>query len=185
MTKHGIDLLDLELSCLYTISGARAMVKLDKSDLAILAALQRDGRMTKLRLAEVAGLSPTACWDRLRRLEDAGIIGGYEARLDAAKLGRFTTVIVEVTLKSHRHADFQRFEAAVRAEPLIIGCDATGGGVDYVLRVVATDIDAYQRMVDDLLASEIGIDRYFTYIVTKSIKRDVLPLEALLGRGSP
>jgi Lrp/AsnC family transcriptional regulator of ectoine degradation len=160
------------------------MVKLDKSDLAILAALQRDGRMTKLRLAEVAGLSPTACWDRLRRLEDAGVIGGYEARLDAAKLGRFTTVIVEVTLKSHRHADFQRFEAAVRAEPLIIGCDATGGGVDYVLRVVVTDIDAYQRMIDELLSTEIGIDRYFTYIVTKSIKRDVLPLEVLLGDGS-
>ena len=157
------------------------MIKLDRSDLAILAALQRDGRMTKLRLAQEVGMSPTACWDRLRRLEDAGVIAGYEARIDAQRLGRFATLIVEVTLKSHRQADFQRFEAAVRAEPLIVGCDATGGGIDYVLRVVAPDIDAYQRMIDDLLASEIGIDRYFTYVVTKSIKRGGLPLNVLLG----
>ena len=155
------------------------MLKLDKIDLKILAALQRDGRITKLSLAEEANLSAAACWERLRRLEKAGIIAGYAADIDAGKLGRFATVLVEIMLKSHRQADFQRFEAMVMRENAIVGCDAVGGGVDYVLRVVAADIDAYQRLVDRLLAEDFGIDRYFTYIVTKTIKSSGFPLDLL------
>ena len=147
-----------------------ATVKLDKFDLKILSTLQRDGRITKLRLAEAVNLSPTACWERLSRLERAGIISGYGARIDLDRLGRFTTVLVEVTLKSHRLSDFQRFEAAVQREPEIVACDATGGGVDYVMRVITHDIDSYQRVIDRLLAAEIGIERYFTYVVTKQVK---------------
>lgn len=160
------------------------MTKLDKIDLRILEALRRDGRMTKLRLAETVHLSPAACWERLARLEKTGIIAGYAARIDVGRLGRFTTVLVEVTLSSHRQADFQRFEAAVQNEPLIVACDATGGGVDYIMRVVAADIEAYQALIDRLLAAEIGIDRYVTYVVTKTIKdgRDAGPLlEAMAG----
>jgi Lrp/AsnC family transcriptional regulator, regulator of ectoine-degradation genes len=143
---------------------------LDKIDLKILAALQSDGRMTKLRLAEVVNLSPTACWERLSRLEKSGVITGYGARINMDKVARRTTVLVEITLKSHRRADFQRFEAAILKEPSILSCDATGGGVDYILKVASDDIDAYQRLIDRLLALELGIDRYFTYIVTKTVK---------------
>jgi Lrp/AsnC family transcriptional regulator of ectoine degradation len=153
------------------------MLKLDKIDLKILAALQRDGRITKLNLAAEAGLSAAACWERLRRLEKAGVIARYGAVIDAARLGRFATVLVEITLKSHRQADFQRFEAAMMREPAIVACDAVGGGIDYLLRVVTTDIDSYQRLIDALLEAEIGIDRYFTYIVTKTIKQTGFPLE--------
>ena len=155
------------------------MLKLDKIDLKILAALQRDGRITKLNLAEQANLSAAACWERLRRLEQAGVITGYTAGIDAAKLGRFTTILVEVALKSHRQIDFQRFEAAVMREPAIVGCDAVGGGVDYVLRIVAADIDAYQRLIDHLLGEDLSIDRYFTYVVTKTIKSSGFPLDIL------
>ena len=155
------------------------MLKLDKIDLKILAALQRDGRITKLNLAAEANLSAAACWERLRRLEKAGVISGYSASIDAAKLGRFATVLVEITLKSHRQADFQRFEAMVMREPAIVSCDAVGGGIDYLLRVVAPDIDSYQRLIDGLLSAEIGIDRYFTYIVTKTIKASGFPLETV------
>ena len=158
-------------------------MKLDDIDLKIVAALQRDGRMTKLSLAEAVNLSPTACWERLRRLETSGVIAGYAAQVDAEKLGHATTVLVEVTLKSHRHNDFQRFEAAIRAEPEIVACDATGGGIDYVLRVVTTDIDAYQRLIDRLLVAEIGIDRYFTYVVTKAVKGGPVPVELLVRNG--
>jgi Lrp/AsnC family transcriptional regulator of ectoine degradation len=159
-------------------------MKLDKIDLKILAALQRDGRMTKLSLAKAVNLSPTACWERLSRLEKSGVILGYTARIKLDAVVRQTTVIVEIMLKSHLMADFQRFEAAVLKEPLIVACDATGGGVDYVLRVVCEDVDAYQRLIDRLLTQDIRIERYFTYIVTKRVKA-VDPLETLPGiRGS-
>jgi Lrp/AsnC family transcriptional regulator, regulator of ectoine-degradation genes len=157
-------------------------MKLDELDIKILAALQREGRMTKLKLAETINLSPTPCWERLRRLEQAGVISGYHARLNLEKLARATMVLVEVTLKRHQHADFQRFEAAVRDVPEIVECYATGGGLDYVLKIVARDVDAYQRLIDRLLIDDVGIDRYFTYIVTKPVKESgALPLDRLLN----
>lgn len=152
-------------------------MKLDAIDLRILDAVQRDGRITKLKLAEVAGLSPTPCWLRLRRLEQAGLIAGWQARLNPRRVAAFATVLVEVTLANHRQADFDRFERAVGAMEEVIACWSVGGGVDYFLKVVARDIDAYQRLIDRMLAAEIGIDRYFTYIVTKAVKEDApLPL---------
>lgn len=145
-------------------------MKLDAIDLKIIAALRRDGRMTKLKLAEAANLSPAACWERLRRLEDSGVIKGYTAIVDLEADARRTTVIVEISLKSHQQADFRRFEEAVAREPAIIACDATGGGIDYILRVVVPDIDSYQRLIDRLLAPQIGIERYFSYVVTKTVR---------------
>lgn len=145
-------------------------MKLDKIDLRILSALQNDGRMTKLRLAEAVNLSPTACWERLSRLEKNGVITGYSARINLDKLARRTTVLVEIMLKSHQQSDFQRFEAAVLKEPAIISCDATGGGVDYILKIVSDDIDSYQRLIDKLLRLDLGIERYFSYVVTKAVK---------------
>jgi Lrp/AsnC family transcriptional regulator of ectoine degradation len=133
-----------------------AGVRLDAIDLRILDAIQRDGRITKLKLAEMVGLSPTPCWMRLRKLQ-------------------------EVTLRTHRQADFDRFERVVRDLPEIVACWSVGGGVDYLLKVMTRDIDAYQRLVDGLLEREIGIDRYFTYIVIKTVKEQtVLPLAKLL-----
>jgi Lrp/AsnC family transcriptional regulator of ectoine degradation len=153
-------------------------MKLDKIDMKILSALQGDGRMTKLRLAEAVNLSPTACWERLSRLEKHGVITGYTVRINPEKFARRTTVLVEIMLKSHQQSDFQRFEAAILREPMIISCDATGGGVDYILKVASPDIDAYQRLIDRLLTLDLGIERYFTYIVTKNVKAiDPLPLD--------
>jgi len=145
-------------------------MKLDAIDLRILAAVQRDGRITKLRLAELAGLSPTPCWLRLRKLEQAGLIAGYHARLAPRRVAPFATVLVEVTLANHRQADFDRFERAIAALEAVTDCWSVGGGVDYILKVVARDIDSYQRLIDRMLAEEIGIDRYFTYIVTRTVK---------------
>jgi Lrp/AsnC family transcriptional regulator of ectoine degradation len=155
--------------------------KLDPIDLKILDAIQRDGRITKLALAEKVGLSPTPCWMRLRKLEKAGIVSGYHARIAMRVVAPVATVLMEVTLASHRQADFDRFERVIRDIPEIIACWSVGGGVDYVLKVMARDIDAYQRLVDGLLDREIGIDRYFTYIVTKTVKDEItLPVADLL-----
>jgi len=156
-------------------------MKLDAIDLRILDAVQRDGRITKLALAECVGLSPTPCWIRLHKLEQAGIISGYHARLAPRRLAPIASVILQITLASHRQADFDRFERAVVAQPEILACWSVGGGVDYFLKVMTRDIDAYQRLVDRLLAEGIGIDRYFTYIVTRTVKEDGAIPSALLA----
>ena len=128
--------------------------------------------------------SPTPCWERLKRLEKAGLIKGYRAEIDLERLGRPATILVEVTLKQHRYDDFQRFENAIRHVEEVVECYATGGGIDYLLKVIAPDIDAYQRLVDGLLDRELGIDRYFTYIVTKTVKEDtVLPVSSFTAIG--
>ena len=160
-------------------------MKLDSIDLRILDAIQRDGRITKVELAERAGLSPTPCWVRLRKLEKAGIVTGYHARIAPRRIAPVTSVLMEVTLANHRQADFDRFERTIAAVPEVVACWAVGGGFDYILKVMAPDIDAYQQLVDGLLEREIGIERYFTYIVTKTVKDDqVLPIAALLPVGS-
>lgn len=156
-------------------------MKLDAIDLRILEAIQENGRITKLALAEKAGLSPTPCWLRLRKLEKAGIVSGYHARIAVRRIAPLASVLMEVTLANHRQADFDRFERAVASTPQIVACWSVGGGVDYILKIMAPDIDAYQRLVDGLLDRELGIDRYFTYIVTKTVKEEtVLPLGTLL-----
>ena len=159
------------------------MTKLDAIDLKILDAIQRDGRITKLALAEKIGLSPTPAWLRLRKLEKAGIVGSYHAKLDMRAVAPIATVLVEVTLRSHRQADFERFERVVRMAPEIVSCWSVGGGIDYMLKVVTRDIDAYQRLIDALLEQEIGIDRYFTYIVTRTIKEnEPIPVGGLFAK---
>jgi Lrp/AsnC family transcriptional regulator, regulator of ectoine-degradation genes len=157
-------------------------VPLDAIDLRILEAIQREGRITKLALAEKVGLSPTPCWNRLRRLEKAGVISGYHARVAIRLIAPVATVLMQVTLGNHRQADFDRFERAIRNIPEITACWSVGGGVDYFLKVMARDVDAYQRLVDGLLEREIGIERYFTYIVTKAVKEEtVLPVGEIVA----
>ena len=155
-------------------------MKLDAIDLRILEAVQSDGRITKLALAEKVGLSPTPCWMRLRKLEKAGIIAGYHAHLSPRKIAPIASVMVEITLANHRQSDFDRFERAVATIPEITACWSVGGGVDYIAKIIAPDIDAYQRLIDNLLDRELGIERYFTYIVTKTVKEETaLPIAAL------
>lgn len=148
----------------------KASLKLDAVDLRILEAVQENARITKLALAEKVGLSATPCWLRLRKLEEAGIVTGYHARIAYRKIAPIAHVIVQITLGNHRQSDFDRFERAIMAIPEIVSCWSVGGGVDYFLMIVARDIDGYQRLIDRLLDQNIGIERYFTYIVTKLVK---------------
>jgi Lrp/AsnC family transcriptional regulator of ectoine degradation len=159
-----------------------ALIYLDPTDLRILTEIQRDGRITKLALAEKVGLSPTPCWTRLKRLEERGIIVGYNARLALRQVAPWVLVLVELTLRNHRQSDFDQFERVVKEVPEIMTCWAVGGGVDYVLKTIAKDVNTYQILIDGLLARDIGIDRYFTYIVTKVVKDDPeIPLASLLS----
>ena len=160
-------------------------MKLDAADLRILKEIQNDGRITKLALAERVGLSPTPCWNRLKKLEDSGIVMGYRTRIRMRAIAPIAEVLVEVTLGNHRQADFDRFERAIREAPEVVSCWSVGGGVDYILKVVSPGIDHYQRLVDGWLAREIGIARYFTYIVTRTVKEEIdAPVELLALRPS-
>lgn len=145
-------------------------MRLDRYDIQILQILQQQGRITKTDLAQAINLSVSPCWERVKRLEKAGIIEGYGARINGQVLTKHTTVLVEISLNSHSASSMQRFEQAMLASEQVVDCYATGGGVDYVLRVLCDGIDQYQRLMDHWLDSELGIDKYFTYIVTKTIK---------------
>jgi Lrp/AsnC family transcriptional regulator of ectoine degradation len=146
------------------------LIKLDRYDVAILTILARDGRITKSRLAEEVNLSISPAWERVRKLEESGVIKGYRAELDWTGAMMASRIVVEVTLSRHTAHDMRRFEERVRAAPEVTQCYATGGGVDYVLHVLTRHIDHYQRFIDALLMDELGIERYFTYIITKVVK---------------
>lgn len=158
------------------------MVKLDARDLAILKVLSAEGRITKAELAEKVGLSPTPCWERLRKLETGGVIEGYGARISLKALGPHVTVFVAMELDRHKVGDFQVFERAVIAHEEITWVWGLGGGFDYLMQVVTRDIDSYQRLIDSLLEARIGLARYYTYIVTKPVKASTGPPLDLLVR---
>ncbi len=158
------------------------MLKLDARDMAILRVLSTEGRITKAELATKVGLSASPCWERLKKLEQAGIIEGYNARINLRKLGPHVTVFVAAELADHTPASFRAFEDSVQRYDEITACWALGGGFDYLMQIVTTDIDTYQRLIDEMLEARIGLARYFTYIVTKPVKSAALPpLEALIG----
>lgn len=157
-------------------------MRLDDRDIQILSVLTRDGRITKAALAEKIGLSPTPCWERLKKLEKSGLIEGYGARINLRKLAPHVTVFVAAEIADHTAASFRSFEAAMQRYDEVVACWALGGGFDYLLQIVTRDIDAYQRLIDEMLDAGIGLSRYFTYIVTKPVKGQAgLPTELLLG----
>jgi Lrp/AsnC family transcriptional regulator, regulator of ectoine-degradation genes len=143
---------------------------LDAADIRILAAIQQHGQLSKTRLAELVNLSPTPCWARLDRLKTAGFIRGYRGVIALERIGNFTQVVVTVSLTHHRKADFDRFESHIRSLDEITECIATGGGMDYVMKVITPSLPAFQALMETLLEAELGIDRYMTYIVTREVK---------------
>lgn len=160
-----------------------ATAKLDRIDLKILAELQRNGRITNVDLADAVGLSPSPCLTRVKRLEQAGYIAGYGAQLQLRKLGNVQLVFTEMTLSDHRHDDFARFEAAIRNIPEIVECHLVSGGYDYLLKFVTKGVSHYQSVIESMLERNIGIEKYFSYIVIKSpFVKSHYPIERLFGQ---
>ena len=157
------------------------MRQLDARDLDILRVLSTDGRITKTALAARVGLSPTPCWERLKKLEKAGLIERYRAEINLRKLGPHITVFVAAELSDHTSASFKAFEGAMQRYDEVLACWALGGGFDYILQIVTRDIDAYQRLIDEMLDARIGLARYFTYVVTKPIKGYGVPPISLIA----
>lgn len=154
---------------------------LDDRDLQILSVLSREGRISKAELARRVNLSATPAWERMKRLEDAGLIRGYRAEIALARVAPHVVVFVMIELESHRPESFQTFERTVALHDEITAVWAIGGGFDYLAQVVTRDIDSYQRLIDALLAQRAGVRRYFTYVVTKDVKAGPPPFAELLG----
>lgn len=156
-------------------------MRLDARDLEILRVLASEGRITKATLAERVGLSPTPCWERLKKLENAGVIESFRAEINLSKLGPSVTIFTAAELADHTAASFRKFEAALQRYEEVVACWALGGGFDYFLQIVTRDIDAYQRLIDDMLEARIGLSRYYTYIVTKPVKGPAVPPISLIA----
>ena len=154
---------------------------LDIIDIRILSALQQNGKTSKLQLAELVNLSPTPCWVRLNKLKNSGLITGYRAEIDIDRIVDLTKVVVTISLKTHQKIDFDRFESYIQKIEDIIECDATGGGSDYVMKIITRSLSEFQSLIDQLLSADIGIDRYFIYILTRRVKSTVPNLSKLLG----
>lgn len=127
--------------------------------------LQAEGRLTNQALAERVALSPSACLARVRRLEEAGIIQGYHARLDPFVLEIGLVLFAEVTLKAHGAADIARFEAGIRTFPQIVEASHVSGAYDYLLKVVIGDMAGWNRLAQQLTAPQIGGERVNTHIL--------------------
>jgi len=154
--------------------------KLDRIDINILAQLQQNGRLTNVDLAEAVGLSPSPCLSRLRRLEDAGYIISYNARVQLSKLVEHITVFTEVTLNDHKREDFIKFELEIRRYEALQECHMISGGYDYLLKFVIKNVAGYQELMEAILERNIGVEKYFSYIVIKTIiDRGSVPIKSL------
>ncbi|MCC5960031.1 MAG: Lrp/AsnC family transcriptional regulator [Rhodobacteraceae bacterium] len=142
--------------------------KLDRIDVKILAELQRNGRITNVELADLVALSPSPCLMRVKKLQQAGFISGYSAQIDVSKLGETLTVFTEFTLKNHRQIDFARFQEALEKVDSCIECHLVSGGYDYLAKFVTAGIADYQNIIEALIDREIGVDKYFSFVVIKT-----------------
>ncbi|MEA3085426.1 MAG: Lrp/AsnC family transcriptional regulator, leucine-responsive regulatory protein [Paraburkholderia sp.] len=143
---------------------------LDKTDRAILAALQNDGRMSNARLAEMVGLSETPCARRLKRLENDGYIDQYRAMLSRSALGLGVVAFVYVRFAVHDRAVATRFEREVQAIPRILTCHNVSGSADYILQVVARDLDDYGTFMRDEMRSLPGVTSVESALSLREVK---------------
>ncbi|VAV87669.1 Transcriptional regulator, AsnC family [hydrothermal vent metagenome] len=152
-------------------------MNLDAIDVSILDQLQAKGRMNNADLAEEIGLSSSACHRRVRALEAGGIISQYVALLSEEKLGRATSVFVQVTLQNQRRENLAKFEQAVGKCPEIMECFLMTGDADYLLRVCVRDGTDYERLHHDVLTRLPGVQRINSnYAIRKIFRRTALPL---------
>ena len=120
---------------------------------------------------------------RVKKLQTEGFITGYSAQIDVSKLGQTLTVFTEITLRNHRQSDFARFLATVDKIDSVIECHLVSGGYDYLVKFVTAGIDEYQTIMERLLEMDIGIDKYFSFVVLKSpLVKSHLPLNIIFNR---
>jgi DNA-binding Lrp family transcriptional regulator len=145
-------------------------IQLDRIDRLILRTLQREGRIQNVELADRVGLSPSPCLRRIRLLEEAGIIERYVALLDPAKVGMGLTVFARVWLTGQDEETVIPFVEAIKELPQVVECHLMAGDCDFLLRVVAADLDAYRRFQIEHLGRIKGVRNVKTDIPMQKIK---------------
>ncbi|MEO1138135.1 MAG: Lrp/AsnC family transcriptional regulator [Pseudomonadota bacterium] len=146
--------------------------KLDATDRKIVRALQKNGRMSNLDLSAEVNLSPSPCLRRLRNLERTGVIKGYSIDVDAAAYGLPVMVFVRVSLEKHSEDTVKHFENRVRSIPEVLECFVMTGPSDYLLRVVVSDLEDYERFVRQRLHPVGGISSIDSSFVYGQVKRN-------------
>jgi Lrp/AsnC family transcriptional regulator, leucine-responsive regulatory protein len=154
--------------------------ELDAGDLRILKVLQTEGRLTNQELADKVGLSTSPCWRRVKRLEESGVIKGYQAVLDRRRLGLGVLAFIRIGIDSHSEAEARRFEKDVLKLEEVVACYSIAGDADFLLQVVARDLDAYAEFAMTVVRRLPRIKEMQTIFVLKEIK----PMQGLpIGTG--
>ena len=133
------------------------MAELDATDRRILGVLQKDCRITNAELSDRVNLSPSACHRRVQRLEEDGVIAAYVALLDARRMGKPTTVFVEITLQSQAEDLLDAFEREVARVPDILECHLMAGTADYLIKIMAEDTEDFARIHRQFLSRLPGV----------------------------
>jgi len=151
-------------------------MQLDKFDIAILEALQRDARISLQELSAQVGLTSSPCWTRIKRMETAGVIEGYSVRLNAEQLGLGDTVIVHVTLDSHSDEALMEFGRALQEIPEVLEAFLVSGDYDYYVRIAVSNTRDYERLLRERLYKIPGIRHSKSSFVLRQLKQGQLPL---------
>ncbi len=146
-------------------------IEMDTTDERLLSILQRRGRITNAELSEEANLSPSACHRRVQRLEKSGIIRDYVALVDPRKIGRPTTVFVEIKLSGQTDEVLDAFERAVGRIPDVLECHLMAGAADYLLKVVAADTDDFARIHRRFLARLPGVSQMHSSFALRTVRQ--------------
>ena len=145
-------------------------MQLDRYDRQILEVLQQDGRISNQELADRIGLSPSPCLRRVRALEEAGLITGYRALVDAKKLGLSLMALLHISMDKHTPERFANFEKKVAAQPEVLECLLiTGQEADYQLKVIIRDMDAYQELLLNRITRIEGVTGVHTSFVLRRV----------------
>lgn len=149
---------------------------MDAIDRKILRALQQDARASLQQIGQTVGLSSSPCWERIRKMEQSGVIQGYTVRLDGQALGLHDTVMVQVTLDSHSDNTLEKFGETLAAIPEVIEAYLVSGEYDYLLRVAVKDTRDYERLLREKLYKIKGIRHSKSSFVLRTLKKADLPL---------
>ncbi len=153
------------------------MLEIDATDRRLLRALQEDGRISNAELARRCNLSAAACFERVRRLRERGVITGYAAMIDPALVGRDLLIFVEVLLDRTTGDVFEAFARAVQRQPEVLECHMVAGGFDYLIKARVGDMQAYRAFLGDVLVKMPGVRETRTYAVLEEVKSTtILPL---------
>ena len=145
---------------------------LGEKDRSLLHELQKDSRLTMQELADRVGMSSSACWRRVRNLEESGVIDRYAALVNPRKAGFSLSSMTLVSLARHEEKNVEKFVQEVMRHPEVLECFATSGEADFHLRVVVEDMDAYNAFLDDFIFRLPGVSQVRSNIVMKEIKAD-------------